>query len=305
MTGTMNLKELLPATCARAASSSPSWPSWRSSRCCTRTSSPGQPHQHRPAVLVHPHPGHRHDHRHHRWAHRPLGRLPRGADRRHRRGRLDPVGSAMVVRRARRAGRRAARRVLAGLLGRLRRDPGLHRDAGRHAHLPRADLPGAGQHLALPVRRDLLRDRQRLPERPARRLWRGRLHPGDLRHRRRGVCRERLAAASGRRRLQARGRGDAAVRPQGAGGRRCRDVVRLPAGPEPRAAQRPGAAGGAHPHLRPHHPEDGLRPQRLRHRCQPHRGPALGRQGAQGQLPHLRQHGPAVRESPASSSPRG
>ena len=60
-------------------------------------------------------------------------------------------GAALVGRHPRRARRRPGRRRLAGLLGRLRRHPGVHRDPRRHAAVPRPHPAGAGQHLALAV----------------------------------------------------------------------------------------------------------------------------------------------------------
>ena len=44
-----------------------------------------------------------------------------------------------------------AGRGLAGLLGRVRRHPGVHRDPGRHAAVPRHDAAGARQRLAVAV----------------------------------------------------------------------------------------------------------------------------------------------------------
>ena len=60
-------------------------------------------------------------------------------------------GPAVVGRRPRRARGRHRGRRLAGLLGGLRRHPGVHRHPRRHAALPRPDAAGARQHLAVAV----------------------------------------------------------------------------------------------------------------------------------------------------------
>ena len=88
--------------------------------------------------LLHPGPGHRHGARHHRRPHRPLGRFGRGV-RRHRASpsSMRDWGLPWYVGILLGLVLGAARRRLAGLLDRLRRHPRLHRDAGRHAALPR------------------------------------------------------------------------------------------------------------------------------------------------------------------------
>ena len=101
---------------------------------------PRQHDQHRPPVLVHPDPRDRHGDRDHRRAHRPVGRV---GGRAHRR-RSPPSSSSRTATRGGSAcspgsASALAGRDLAGLLGRLRRDPGVHRDPGRHAAVPRAD----------------------------------------------------------------------------------------------------------------------------------------------------------------------
>ncbi len=81
-----------------------------------------------------------------------------------------------------------ARRRVAGILGRLRRDPGVHRDAGGHAALPRP-------HARLPARRHhrwpapgVRRDRRRLAAELARHGGQdGRAHPRAGRDRLRGA----------------------------------------------------------------------------------------------------------------------
>ena len=97
---------------------------------------------------------------------------------------------AVDRRRAARPGRRRADRCLAGLLGRLRRDPGVHRDPGRHAAVPRRQPvrrqvehhPGAGGLLRprrrLPAR-DRAQDRLQQPDPGDRPAGGGRGHPAD------------------------------------------------------------------------------------------------------------------------------
>ena len=63
---------------------------------------------------------------------------------------------------------RSAGRRLAGVLDRLRRHPGVHRDAGRHAHLPRARARGARQPEHRLVPGGVPRARQRLHQLPDR-----------------------------------------------------------------------------------------------------------------------------------------
>ena len=101
-----------------------------------------QPHR---AERLHPRPRDRHGDGHHRGPHRPLGRVGRRLHRRGVRRLRREHGAALVARdHPVAAGRRPGRR-LAGLLDRVRRHPGVHRDAGRHAHLPRARAGGARQ----------------------------------------------------------------------------------------------------------------------------------------------------------------
>ena len=90
------------------------------------------------------------------------------------------------------AHRRAGRRV-AGLLGRLCRHPGLHRDPRRHAHLPRARPGGAGQREHRQLPRGVPRPRERVHHRLVRR---NRSRPVHARRRGRGDrAADRAAAA--------------------------------------------------------------------------------------------------------------
>ena len=102
-------------------------------------------------------------------------------------------GLPVVGRHARRDRRRPGGRRLAGVLGRLRRHPGVHRDPRRHAAVPRPDPAGARQHLALAVPGGVQQGRQRLPQRPARRRRLRRLHAA---HRRRSPSPATRSAAS-------------------------------------------------------------------------------------------------------------
>ena len=114
-------------------------------------------------------PRDRHGDGHHRRPHRPVGRIGRRLRRRRAPGVFAvhmglPWWLAIILSLA----DRRARRRLAGLLDRLRRHPGVHRDAGRHAHLPRPRARRARQrqHRLVPGR--VPRARQRLPHRRVR-----------------------------------------------------------------------------------------------------------------------------------------
>ena len=134
---------------------------------------PAAPAEHlqpRRAERLHPRSGDRHGHGHHRGPHRPVGRLGRGVRRRllrrvRRQAGAARGGSRCVLSLA----HRRARRRLAGILGRLRRHPGVHRDARGHAHLPRARARRARQREHRLVPDGVPRARQRVHLRRLRR----------------------------------------------------------------------------------------------------------------------------------------
>jgi hypothetical protein len=97
----------------------------------------------------------------------------------------------------------------------------------------------------------------------------------------------------------------AAVRAAGPARGLGRHGLRLAAVPQPRPAVRPAHPGRADPGLLDDHPELGLRPAGVRHRRQPQRRPAVRREGQEGQLLDLREHGLPRRDRRRASSPRG
>ena len=122
------------------------------------------------AERVHPRARDRHGDGHHRRPHRPVGRIGRGLRRRLFRRVRRAMGPAVVALGHPLARHRRARRRLAGLLDRVRRHSGVHRDPGGHAHLPRARARRARQreHRLVPGR--VPRARQRLRHRRVRRV---------------------------------------------------------------------------------------------------------------------------------------
>ena len=97
-----------------------------------------QRHQHGAAERLHPDPGDRHGDRHHRGPHRPVGRARSPAF-------VGAMSAVLMIKHdmpwplavAALPAARRRDRCVAGVLDRLRRHPVVHRDAGRHAALPR------------------------------------------------------------------------------------------------------------------------------------------------------------------------
>ena len=99
----------------------------------------GQPDQPGAAELLHRHHGAGHAADHRRRPYRPFGRLDRRLHRRPCRRAAGAVGIDHFVPATSACLCGGADRRGAGLLGRLSEDSVLHRDAGRHAGLPRPD----------------------------------------------------------------------------------------------------------------------------------------------------------------------
>ena len=208
---------------------------------------------------------------------------------------------------ARHAGRRRADRRVAGLLDRLRRHPGVHRDAGRHAALPRPDPDRAGQPGHRPVPRPVRTLANGFLDGYLGNVGLGPLGGADCSRcssassRWPAIARQQWRTRRGPASATAGGRAVPAVRRQDRRGRRasscCFVVVQLARFKNLPCVLVLLAVAGHRLHA--DHQPHRVRPAHLRHRRQPAGGGRCPASRSSRSLLDLRQHGRARRRSPA------